>query len=116
MRDPDSFTIIKAHSERINSIDFNYFHEFLFLSGSKDKSIGMWDLRNLSVKLHSFQHHNEEVTNVRWDPFNENIFASTNKELCLWDTNNIGTPISFVDQEEGPKELIVKYKSNILNL
>jgi histone-binding protein RBBP4 len=107
LRDPNSTTLIQAHSLRINSLDFNYFHRFLFLSGSEDKTVALWDLRNLSVKLHSFNYHKEPVTNVRWSPFHENHFVSAGNELCLWDTNNIGSPISFVEAEEGPKELIV---------
>ena len=44
---------IEGHDEEINSINFNPFNEYLFLTGSSDSTIGLWDMRNLSKKLKS---------------------------------------------------------------
>lgn len=54
------FTVI-AHSNEIFSLDFSPFNEYLFLTGSADNTIGLWDLRNLENKLYSFENHKEAV-------------------------------------------------------
>ena len=48
---------VVGHSEEINSINFNPFNEYLFLTGSSDGTIGLWDMRNLSKKLKSLKRH-----------------------------------------------------------
>ncbi len=39
--------IDNAHTEDVNSIAFNPVNEFLLATGSADKTIGLWDMRNL---------------------------------------------------------------------
>lgn len=55
---------VVGHDDEINSIDFNPFNEYLFLTGSSDSTVGLWDLRNVSKKLHTFNHHKGEVLKV----------------------------------------------------
>ena len=52
---------IKAHTAEVNSIDFNSYNEYLFLTGSSDKTVALWDLRQTGQRLHSFEGHTEEV-------------------------------------------------------
>ena len=40
--------VTRVKKSKINSVDFNPFNEYLFLTGSSDKNIGLWDLRNIS--------------------------------------------------------------------
>ncbi len=40
-----------AHTEGVNSIDFNYTNENLLISGSSDNSVAIWDLRNLKIQV-----------------------------------------------------------------
>jgi histone-binding protein RBBP4 len=42
-------------------MDFNYFNEYLFISGSDDKTIQLFDLRKSDRSLHSFESHNDQV-------------------------------------------------------
>ena len=61
--DKPAFALI-GHSNEIFSIDFSPFNEYLFLTGSADNTIGLWDLRNLDEKLHSFTSHDNSVSEV----------------------------------------------------
>ena len=47
---------------------FNPRKEELLLTGSSDKAVAMWDIRNLNQKLWSFQHHQDAVMQVQWSP------------------------------------------------
>ena len=53
-----------AHDDNVNTLDFSPFSEFLVLTGSDDKTIALYDLRNLNKKLHSFENHTDSVLNV----------------------------------------------------
>ena len=100
---------IEAHSQEINSVEFNYFNEFLLLTASNDKTIALWDLRNLSVKVHSFEHHRNDVMAARWNPNIESVFASysSDRRVNVWDLQRLGTQQSLADAEDGPVELLV---------
>lgn len=69
----------------------------------------MWDLRNLKLKLHSFESHKDEIFQVQWSPHNETILASsgTDRRLHVWDLSKIGEEQSNEDAEDGPPELLV---------
>merc|ERR1711862_916039 len=51
------------------------------------KTVALWDLRNLKLKLHSFESHKDEIFQVQWSPHNETILASsgTDRRLHVWD-------------------------------
>lgn len=67
----------------------------------------MWDLRNLKLKLHSFESHKDKIFQVQWSTHNETILASsgTNCRLNVWDLSKIGEKQSPED-EDGPLELL----------
>lgn len=69
----------------------------------------MWDLRNLKLKLHSFESHKDEIFQVQWSPHNETILASsgTDRRLHVWDLSKIGEEQSPEDADDGPPELLV---------
>lgn len=56
--------IIDAHAAEVNCLAFNPFSEYILATGSADKTVAMWDLRNLSMKLHSFESHKDEIFQV----------------------------------------------------
>ena len=56
---------VEAHTAEVNCLSFNPYSEFVVATGSADKTVALWDLRNLNVKLHSFESHNDEVLQVR---------------------------------------------------
>merc|ERR1711890_209557 len=45
----------------VNCLSFNPYSEFILATGSADKTVALWDLRNLKLKLHSFESHKDEI-------------------------------------------------------
>lgn len=56
--------IIDAHTAEVNCLAFNPFSEYILATGSADKTVAMWDMRNLKMKLHSFVAHKDEIFQV----------------------------------------------------
>lgn len=52
---------VDAHTAEVNSLAFSPFGEFIIATGSADKTVALWDLRNLKAALHSFEAHTDEV-------------------------------------------------------
>ena len=93
---------------QVNCLSFNPYSEFILATGSADKTVALWDLRNLKLKLHSFESHKDEIFQVQWSPHNETILASsgTDRRLHVWDLSKIGEEQSAEDAEDGPPELL----------
>ena len=106
---------IAGHAAEINSIDFNPFDEYLFITGSSDKTIGFWDLRNTSKSLHVFEGHTDDVLKVEWEPNNSTVFAScsNDRRIRVWDISKIGQEQKGEDAADGPPELLVMIFLNI---
>uniref|UniRef100_A0A183C0S6 WD_REPEATS_REGION domain-containing protein n=1 Tax=Globodera pallida TaxID=36090 RepID=A0A183C0S6_GLOPA len=116
--------VVEAHSAEVNCLSFNPYSEFILATGSADKTVALWDLRNLKLKLHSFESHKDEIfqvnhytlyynwtstsSQVQWSPHNETILASsgTDRRLHIWDLSKIGDEQSAEDAEDGPPELL----------
>ncbi|KAF0291319.1 Histone-binding protein RBBP4 [Amphibalanus amphitrite] len=75
--------IVDAHSAEVNCLSFNPYSEYILATGSADKTVALWDLRNLKLKLHSFESHKDEIFQVQ----------SARKQ-------------SAEDAEDGPPELL----------
>ena len=56
---------VDAHTAEVNCLSFNPYSEFILASGSADKTVALWDLRNLKLKLHSFESHKDEIFQVK---------------------------------------------------
>ncbi|PIK39761.1 putative histone-binding protein RBBP4 [Apostichopus japonicus] len=78
---------VDAHTAEVNCLSFNPYSEFILATGSADKTVALWDLRNLKMKLHAFESHRDEIFQVQWSPHNETILASsgTDRRLNVWD-------------------------------
>ncbi|KAG7673382.1 hypothetical protein KSW81_006595 [Nannochloris sp. 'desiccata'] len=101
-------SVVEAHAAEVNCLSFNPFNEFVVATGSADKTVALWDIRNLSKKLHLFDCHQEEVFQVGWSPHHETILASSgaDRRLMVWDLSRIGEEQSQEDAEDGPPELL----------
>jgi histone-binding protein RBBP4 len=99
---------VEAHTAEVNAVAFSPASPNLLLTGSGDKTIGLWDLRNLSAKLHSFESHTDEVIQLAWSPHSETVFASSSSDrrVNLWDISRIGEEQTPDDQDDGPPELL----------
>ncbi|KAF7487692.1 Histone-binding protein RBBP4 [Sarcoptes scabiei] len=100
--------VVDAHLAEVNCLSFNPFSEYILATGSADKTVALWDLRNIKVKLHTFTSHKDEIFQVQWSPHNETILASsgTDRRLNIWDLSRIGEEQSTEDAEDGPPELL----------
>ncbi|KAL1773502.1 histone-binding protein RBBP4 [Sigmodon hispidus] len=99
---------VDAHTAEVNCLSFNPYSEFILATGLADKTVALWDLRNLKLKFHSFESHKDEIFQVQWSPHNETILASsgTDRRLNVWDLSKIGEEQSPEDAEDGPPELL----------
>lgn len=97
-----------AHNEDVNCVQFNPFNEFFVITGSTDKTVALWDLRNLKQSVHKFIGHSEGIYQLDWAPFNERIFAScsSDRRVNVWDLGRIGIEQSVEDAEDGVPELL----------
>lgn len=97
------------HRDAINAIAFNPAAETVLATGSADKSIGLWDLRNLKTKLHTLECHTDSVTSLSWHPFEEAVLASASydRKIMFWDLSRSGEEQTPDDAQDGPPELYV---------
>lgn len=97
------------HRDAINSISFNPAAETILATGSADKTIGIWDLRNLKTKLHSLEGHADSVQSISWNPFEESVLASSSydRKIMFWDLSRAGEEQTPEDAQDGPPELYV---------
>jgi histone-binding protein RBBP4 len=93
----------------VNCLSFSPFSEFLLITGSSDRTVALWDLRNLKTKLHSLEAHTDDILQVAWSPHHETILASASvdRRVNIWDLSRIGDEQSPEDAEDGPPELLV---------
>jgi len=99
---------VQAHTAEINCVHFNPFNEYLIATGSADKTVALWDMRNTSSKLHAFDWHSDEVIQVQWSPKVETLLGSCGQDrrICVWDVSRIGDDLPQEDAEDGGPELM----------
>lgn len=107
LRQSQPTSSVEAHVQEVNSVEFNPFNEYLLLTASNDKTCALWDLRNLSKKIHNFKHHKNDVFAARWNPNVMSLFASfsSDRRVNIWDLSQIGKKPPQED-EDGPCELL----------
>lgn len=96
-----------GHSDAINALAFNPSTEVLVATASADKTIGIWDLRNVKDKVHTLEGHQDAVTSLAWHPHEAGILgsASYDRRIIFWDLSRVGEEQQPDDQEDGPPEL-----------
>lgn len=91
-----------------NSLGFSPFSEYLFATACEDETVGIWDLRNMSKRLHSLVGHGDKVTSVEWSPHHDGILASAgaDRRVIVWDMTRIGEEQIPEDAEDAVPELV----------
>lgn len=97
----------RGHLDAINALAFNPNTEVLVATASADKTIGIWDLRNVKEKVHTLEGHNDAVTSLSWHPSEAGILgsASYDRRIVFWDLSRIGEEQLPDDTDDGPPEL-----------
>lgn len=115
IREPDSTRSAAStdgqHRDAINTIAFNPAAETVLATGSADKSIALWDLRNLKNTLHVLEGHTDSVTSLSWHPFEEAVLASASydRKIMFWDLSRAGEEQTPEDAQDGPPELYAPF-------
>lgn len=102
-----SACVRNQHKDAINAVAFSPSAETVLATGSADKTIGIWDLRNLKSKVHALECHSESVTSLSWHPFEEAVLASASydRKIMFWDLSKAGEEQTPEDAQDGPPEL-----------
>lgn len=97
----------RGHLDAINALGFNPNSDVLVATASADKTIGIWDLRNVKEKVHTLEGHNDAVTSLSWHPTEAGILGSGSydRRIIFWDLSRVGEEQLPDDQEDGPPEL-----------
>lgn len=94
MRDKAPTSNIEAHMAEIMCVDYSPFDANLLVTGSADRSIAVWDTRNVKCKLFSLRGHKEEVNQIKFSPMQGNLLASSSSDrrVNVWDLARIDKP------------------------
>jgi len=78
------------------------------ITGSTDKTIGVWDTRNMKTKLFSLRNHRDEVNQVKFSSQACNLLASSgyDRRIMIWDLSRCGRAQSEEDKKDGPPECV----------
>jgi histone-binding protein RBBP4 len=97
----------QAHQDAVNCIAFHPEIEHIVATGSSDKKVGIWDLRNYDKKIHELDAHKADVMSLQWHPQDQAILgsASYDRRICFWDMSKIGEEQTPEEIEDGPPEL-----------
>ncbi|KAG8765597.1 Histone acetyltransferase type B subunit 2 [Ceratobasidium sp. 428] len=99
---------VTAHDREILAVSFCPSNDNLLVTGSSDKTIGLWDLRALNDRLHSLEGHADEVLQLSWSPHAPTVLASasSDRRVHIWDLSRIGEEQTPDDAEDGAPELM----------
>lgn len=93
-----------AHKGHVYSLDFSNHSEMLLISGGEDQEVALWDLRNISKRLHTFSGHDGLVGKVQWSTHDKDLFMSSSNDsrVVIWDSTRCGE----IDKYGEPAEIV----------
>jgi len=81
------------------------------MTGSVDKSIAVWDTRNLASKLFNLKGHTDDVNSVKFSKLQNNLLASASQDrrIFIWDLSRIGAEQTPEEAKDGPPEILFSH-------
>lgn len=97
----------QAHTDAVNALAFNPASDTVLATASSDKTIGIWDIRDLKEPIHILEGHMDQVTSLAWHPKEEAVLGSGgyDRRVIFWDLSRVGEEQLPDDQEDGAPEL-----------
>ncbi|TRZ26444.1 hypothetical protein HGM15179_000601 [Zosterops borbonicus] len=92
---------VDAHTAKVNCLSFSPYSKFILATGSADKTVALWDLRNLKLKLLFFESHKDEIFQVG------KLFATCRKNprrVLTWQFIHGGHTAKISDFSWNPNE------------
>ena len=104
LRQPIGTNRINTSSE-ILSVDWNKYRDTVLVTGSVDRQVNVWDIRNGSVPVSCFSDHQLAVRRVRFSPFSDSLILSASYDMTvkLW---SVGT-MQQVDSYSHHTEFVI---------
>ena len=86
---------IRAHDFEVLSCDWNKYEDFTLVTGSVDKTMRVWDIRQPGVPIRVMPGHSYAVRKVICSPHAGNLVASCSYDMtvCFWDIKAPGEPL-----------------------
>ena len=57
---------VEGHTAEVNAISFNPFNDLLLATGSADRTVALWDIRQNDKAVHVLDKHADEVYYFEW--------------------------------------------------
>ena len=92
----------------MNCGTFNNVIPELFVLGSEEKSVQVWDMRMPSNHINEMNHHDSQVTCVEWHPTKPQmcISGADDGKVYIWDNSKNGEEQARKDYDDGPPEML----------
>lgn len=104
-----------GHEQGVLCVAHNPFSPYLIATGSSDKTIGLFDVRNLSSRLHVFTGHSNEVYQIGWSPHYETVLASSSSDntVRMYDLRQIGQKEETIFVHSGHCNTVTDFSFNL---
>eukprot|EP00039_Didymoeca_costata_P004176 m.71816 g.71816 ORF g.71816 m.71816 type:complete len:350 (+) comp12279_c0_seq1:165-1214(+) len=77
----ENFEIVKAHSGKVRSLDFNPNKQYHMVTGGDDGRLRFWDWRNTDTPLMTFSMHSHWVWSARYNHFHDQLILSSGSDF-----------------------------------
>jgi len=87
LRQPHATLSVPVHDYETLCCDWNKWNDCVIATGSVDKTVRLWDIRNPSRELHTLVGHDYAVRRVKCSPHAENVVYTCSYDMTvgMWD-------------------------------